>query len=75
MTNSNLNNATFDSIKAEDVPDVVLIRKLYDRTQRIRKRQWKLKRLYNRDDGNSTIAEFNVSKKSYFFTSAENEFF
>jgi nonsense-mediated mRNA decay protein 3 len=60
IQNSNLNDATFDTVKQENIPDAVLVRKVYDKSRRLRKRQWKLKRLYHQDEGASTIDEFNV---------------
>lgn len=60
LINSNLNNTTFDAIKDEKVPDVVLIRKAFDRELRARKRQWKLKRLVDQVETASTEQEFMV---------------
>ncbi|VDK38754.1 unnamed protein product, partial [Anisakis simplex] len=37
-------------MKAEKIPDVILVRKIFDRSARQRRRVWKLKRLVN--DGN-----------------------
>uniref|UniRef100_A0A914I4D3 60S ribosomal export protein NMD3 n=1 Tax=Globodera rostochiensis TaxID=31243 RepID=A0A914I4D3_GLORO len=56
---SNLNNKTFDEVKEENVPDVVLIRKSYDRSRRIRRRQWRLKRLLDQEETASVEREFN----------------
>uniref|UniRef100_A0A915D078 60S ribosomal export protein NMD3 n=1 Tax=Ditylenchus dipsaci TaxID=166011 RepID=A0A915D078_9BILA len=58
VVNTNINNTSFDAVKAESVPDVVLVRKSYDRAQRIRHRQWKLKRLYHQEDTSSVQNEF-----------------
>lgn len=61
MVNSNLNSSILDAVKAEQVPDVVLVRKVYDRARRMRRRQWKLKRLYDQEETNSVQNEFIVS--------------
>ncbi|CAD6190937.1 unnamed protein product [Caenorhabditis auriculariae] len=45
IRNCNVNNRVFDEMKADDVPDVVLVRKVFDRSRRAARRQWKLKRL------------------------------
>ncbi|KRX89038.1 60S ribosomal export protein NMD3 [Trichinella pseudospiralis] len=41
----NVNNDNFNSLNRDDVPDVILVRKIFDRTRRNRRRMWKLKRL------------------------------
>ncbi|KAH7717086.1 60S ribosomal export protein NMD3 [Aphelenchoides avenae] len=58
LANSNLNNPTFDAMKAEKVPDVILLKKSYDRERRARRRQWKLKRLIDQGDTASVQNEF-----------------
>uniref|UniRef100_A0A914LGG1 60S ribosomal export protein NMD3 n=4 Tax=Meloidogyne TaxID=189290 RepID=A0A914LGG1_MELIC len=55
---SNLNDRIFDLVKEEKVPDVVLVRKVYDRTRRARKRQWKLKRILDNVETESVEREF-----------------
>ncbi|ULU09132.1 hypothetical protein L5515_000012 [Caenorhabditis briggsae] len=45
MKNCNVNNATFDAMKIDNIPDAIIVRKVFDRTRRTAKRQWKLKRL------------------------------
>lgn len=45
LRNTNVNNTILDSMKAEDIPDVVLVKKVFDRQRRAMKRKWKLKRL------------------------------
>ncbi|CAK5006692.1 unnamed protein product [Meloidogyne enterolobii] len=55
---SNLNDRIFDLVKEEKVPDVVLVRKVYDRTRRARKRQWKLKRILDNVESESVEREF-----------------
>ncbi|KRX13912.1 60S ribosomal export protein NMD3 [Trichinella nelsoni] len=41
----NVNNDNFNSLNRDDVADVILVRKIFDRTRRNRRRLWKLKRL------------------------------
>nr|XP_054754715.1 60S ribosomal export protein NMD3-like [Lytechinus pictus] len=44
LVNSNVNNKHLEQMKAENVPDVVLVKKHFgDRSRRHRKRNWKLK--------------------------------
>lgn len=62
-----MNSSILDSVKVERVPDVVLVRKAYDRARRIRRRQWKLKRLYDQEDTTSVQNEFIVSFLDIFF--------
>ncbi|EFO98401.1 hypothetical protein CRE_23156 [Caenorhabditis remanei] len=45
MKNCNVNNATFDAMSVDNVPDAIIVRKVFDRSRRVAKRQWKLKRL------------------------------
>ncbi|KAJ8321900.1 hypothetical protein KUTeg_000371 [Tegillarca granosa] len=46
FTNANLNNWDVDKVKAEKLPDVVVVKKLFgDKTARNRKRRWKLRHL------------------------------
>ncbi|ETN68841.1 NMD3 family protein [Necator americanus] len=45
IRNCNVNNSVFDEMKPEDIPDVVIVKKVYDRARRAARRQWKLKRL------------------------------
>ncbi|KIH60299.1 NMD3 family protein [Ancylostoma duodenale] len=45
IRNCNVNNTVFDEMKPEDIPDVVIVKKVYDRARRVARRQWKLKRL------------------------------
>lgn len=64
IRNSNLNSTLLDGMKADKLPDVVLIRKVYDRTMRQRRRNWKLKRLVENgnvvNDSASVENEFEV---------------
>ncbi|VDO81602.1 unnamed protein product [Heligmosomoides polygyrus] len=45
IRNCNVNNVVFDEMKPEDIPDVVIVKKVYDRARRVARRRWKLKRL------------------------------
>ncbi|XP_059473393.1 60S ribosomal export protein NMD3 [Neocloeon triangulifer] len=57
LVDSNVNNSDFDNLKAEKVPDVVLVSKYYgDRTVRKHQREWKLRHLH--DDVKSTNTDY-----------------
>lgn len=45
LANCNLNDEHVNKMNSDRVPDVVLIKKSYDRTKRQRRRNWKLKEL------------------------------
>lgn len=45
-------------MKEESIPDVVLIRKAYDRDARAKSRNWKLKRLIDQEDTASVANAF-----------------
>uniref|UniRef100_A0A182M401 60S ribosomal export protein NMD3 n=1 Tax=Anopheles culicifacies TaxID=139723 RepID=A0A182M401_9DIPT len=45
LREANINNADFEKLNAEVVPDVLLIKKSYDKTVRKQSRNWKLKHL------------------------------
>ncbi|VDL81668.1 unnamed protein product [Nippostrongylus brasiliensis] len=45
IRNCNVNNSVFDEMKPEEIPDVVIVKKVYDRARRVAHRKWKLKRL------------------------------
>lgn len=45
LANCNLNDEHVNKMNSDRVPDVVLIKKNYDRTKRQRRRNWKLKEL------------------------------
>nr|XP_022333398.1 60S ribosomal export protein NMD3-like [Crassostrea virginica] len=48
FTNANLNNPDLEKVKAEKLPDVVVVKKVFgDKTTRNRKRRWKLKHLHD----------------------------
>lgn len=57
MRSLNHNNEELDKIDASRVPDVILIKKQYDRTLRRRVRQWHLKRLHVEDGSTNTDGE------------------
>ena len=61
LVNANLNNETFDAVVESERPDVVLVKKYYDRSRRAKQRQWKLKRLYDQEETASVQNEFIVS--------------
>jgi len=61
LVNANLNDATFDAVPESERPDVVLVKKYYDRSRRSKHRQWKLKRLYDQEKTASVQNEFIVS--------------
>ena len=51
FANANVNDENLDAIKPENLPDVVLVKKMFgDKVKRHKKRQWKLNRL-NVDKG------------------------
>lgn len=56
MKTANLNNVIFDSMKEENIQDVILVRKTYDRALRAKNRNWKLKRIIDTED-TSSVAE------------------
>lgn len=45
LSTSNVNNVEFDKLDKSSVSDVILIKKVYDRQRRMRRRKWKLKHL------------------------------
>jgi nonsense-mediated mRNA decay protein 3 len=49
LEDSNVNDASFDKLESHTVPDVVLVKKYYDRSERKRRRIWKLKHLAEED--------------------------
>nr|KAG5690511.1 hypothetical protein BaRGS_008938 [Batillaria attramentaria] len=58
FTCSNLNHAQFEKIRDDRVPDVLLVKKLFDRTKRIRRRNWKLKRMADNMDTHSMERDY-----------------
>uniref|UniRef100_A0A0B7A2U3 60S ribosomal export protein NMD3 OB-fold domain-containing protein n=1 Tax=Arion vulgaris TaxID=1028688 RepID=A0A0B7A2U3_9EUPU len=61
FTNANLNHEHFERLKLEKVPDVMLVKKVFDRTKRLRNRKWKLQRFEGADllDSESVTKDFN----------------
>lgn len=45
LQDANINNAEFDKLKQDSVPDLLLIKKYYDKSARKQTRNWKLKHL------------------------------
>uniref|UniRef100_A0A183D538 60S ribosomal export protein NMD3 n=1 Tax=Gongylonema pulchrum TaxID=637853 RepID=A0A183D538_9BILA len=70
VRNINANSALLDEMKPDEVPDVILVRKIYDRTMRQRRRNWKLKRLVENgnvvNDTASVENEFEVGNDPSF---------
>ncbi|NXI91161.1 NMD3 protein, partial [Psophia crepitans] len=57
LANCNLNDEFANKMNPHDIPDVVLIKKSYDRTKRQRRRNWKLKELERDREGMDTDDE------------------
>lgn len=55
FTSANLNHPEFEKMKEERVPDVILVKKVFDRSHRNRRRNWKLRRMA--DDLDTESAE------------------
>lgn len=54
LANANVNNEHLDAIKSEDLPDIILVKKVFgDKMKRHKKRKWKLNRLNMDKDGAS----------------------
>jgi nonsense-mediated mRNA decay protein 3 len=63
LANANVNDDNFDAIKPENLPDVVLVKKLYgDKLKRHKNRKWKLNRL-NMDKEGGSVAT--IDDKDY----------
>uniref|UniRef100_U5EXW8 60S ribosomal export protein NMD3 n=1 Tax=Corethrella appendiculata TaxID=1370023 RepID=U5EXW8_9DIPT len=45
LSDANINNSDFDKLKTDNIPDILLVKKHYDRMNRKRARNWKLKHL------------------------------
>lgn len=45
MKETNINEAEFDKLKSDQIPDIILVRKCHDRNVRNKQRTWKLKHL------------------------------
>ncbi len=62
--NSNINDENLDNIKPENLPDVVLVKKVFgDKLTRHKKRTWKLNRLNIDKDGGASVAT--IDDKDY----------
>jgi nonsense-mediated mRNA decay protein 3 len=62
LKNANVNDFNFDQMKADKLPDVVLVKKVFgDSGRRARKRQWKLRHLeeLHENDGDSVQRDYN----------------
>ncbi|XP_062459477.1 60S ribosomal export protein NMD3 [Pezoporus occidentalis] len=57
LANCNLNDEFANKMNPRNIPDVVLIKKSYDRTKRQRRRNWKLKELERDREGMNTDDE------------------
>ncbi|KAM6062494.1 60S ribosomal export protein NMD3 [Chlamydotis macqueenii] len=57
LANCNLNDEFANKMNPHSIPDVVLIKKNYDRTKRQRRRNWKLKELERDREGTDTDDE------------------
>ncbi|VDO56935.1 unnamed protein product [Onchocerca flexuosa] len=72
LRNSNVNSTLLDKMKTDRIPDIVLVRKVYDRSIRRERRNWKLKRLVQNDgdiyDSSSIGNEF----EAWFFNFLED---
>lgn len=54
VKNANINDSEMSKISEYDLPDVILVKKVYDRQKRRRQRKWRLKRMANRTASVST---------------------
>ncbi|XP_005109089.1 60S ribosomal export protein NMD3 [Aplysia californica] len=61
FSNANLNHQHFEAMKGDRIPDVMLVKKVFDRNKRIRRRKWKLERFDGADeaDTESVNRDFN----------------
>ncbi|KAJ3641156.1 hypothetical protein Zmor_027673 [Zophobas morio] len=51
LEDSNINDANFDKLERNNIPDVVLVKKYYDKSERKKRRMWKLKHLTEEANG------------------------
>ncbi|VBB29953.1 unnamed protein product [Acanthocheilonema viteae] len=62
LRNSNVNSSLLDDMETDKIPDIILVRKIYDRSVRRERRNWKVKRLIQNDsdvyDSSSLDNEF-----------------
>ncbi|XP_059140421.1 60S ribosomal export protein NMD3-like [Physella acuta] len=61
FSNANLNHQHFEQMKADKIPDVMLIKKVFDHSRRLRRRKWKLHRFDGADalETESTTKDYN----------------
>ncbi|XP_064418298.1 60S ribosomal export protein NMD3 isoform X2 [Latimeria chalumnae] len=57
LANSNINDELVNKMNPHEVPDVVLIKKRFDRSKRLHRRNWKLKGLEREKEGMDTDEE------------------
>ena len=65
---SNFNNEIWGSKHSSEVPDVVLVKKVYPGRRKARNRNWKLRRMakeYNEDESRATVADQNKLEHDY----------
>lgn len=59
-----MNSTLLDDMRTDRIPDIILVRKVYDRSVRQKRRNWKLKRLIRNGsdvyDSSSMENEFEV---------------
>ncbi|XP_070208147.1 60S ribosomal export protein NMD3-like [Littorina saxatilis] len=58
FTCSNFNHPHFEKLKEDRIPDVMLVRKVFDRTRRSRRRKWKLQRMADGLDTESVEKDY-----------------
>ena len=71
LVNCNLNDEHVNKMKSDRVPDVVLIKKSYDRTRRQRRRNWKLKELARERENTDTDDERSHFVYTFYIVSKE----
>jgi len=72
VANSNINNPEMDSLKGV-LPDVILVKKVYDKQRRKRTRKWKLKRMANAEDTASITTDGNNEGMNRFIEDIEED--
>jgi len=66
LANANINDPVFDKIPPERRPDIVLVRKYYgDKTERNKRRKWRLRRLEREAAGSTTSTNERCVSYSY----------
>lgn len=51
LANSNINNPSFDKLDPSKIPDVILVKKFYDHSERRKRRTWKLQHMADPNQG------------------------